>query len=43
MKKIKDSASSDKVTFGRRKIGKHSKQKNVRDKSVSVYKGQGRS
>jgi len=43
MKKTKVSAgSSIKVTFGKRREGKHSKFKGPKDSKVKKYKGQGR-
>ena len=36
------SASSNKVSFGKRKGGKAQKFKGPKDKSVSKYRGQGR-
>jgi hypothetical protein len=43
MAKSNNSNDSKKVTFGKKSVGKHIKQKNAKSKSVSVYRGQGRS
>jgi hypothetical protein len=43
MAKSNNTNESKKVVFGKRSVGKHNKQKNAKDKSVSVYRGQGRS
>jgi len=42
VKKEKAKSSSAKVTFGRRREGKHSKANGPKDSKVKKYKGQGR-
>ena len=42
MKKEKAKSASVKVTFGRRREGKHSKSRGPKDGKVKKYKGQGR-
>jgi hypothetical protein len=41
-KSIKSSASSAKISFGKRKGGKAKKSSGPKDKSVSAYRAQGR-
>lgn len=42
MAKSKSKSESVKITFGKRKKGKHSKFKGPKDKSTKPYVGQGR-
>ena len=42
MAKTKSSSPSRKVTFGKRRIGRHKKTNGPKDKSVSKYRAQGR-
>lgn len=42
MAKIKSTADSRKVTFGKRKKGKAQKSRGPKDKPVSKYRGQGK-
>jgi hypothetical protein len=42
MAKVTKSASSTKISFGKRKGGKATKSSGPKDKSVSAYRSQGR-
>jgi hypothetical protein len=42
MAKAKGAASAQKVTFGKRKGGKHAKTTNKHDRKEKNYRGQGR-
>lgn len=42
MAKSKSSAPARKITFGKRRNGKHKKTNGPKDKSVSKYRAQGR-
>jgi hypothetical protein len=42
MAKTKSSAPSRKITFGKRRNGKHKKTNGPKDKPVSKYRAQGR-
>ena len=42
MAKAKGSGESRKIQFGKRRKGKAQKRKGPKDKSVSVYRGQGK-
>ena len=42
MAKTKSTKDSVKITFGKRRCGKHKKRQGPKDKKVSVYRAQGR-